>query len=431
MNTIDRHLNNIRVIDGHEHLIPQKERREMNADFFDILHYLSSDLINAGMDASFFDRKKNKMSDREKAVVFLEYWGKVKNTTYAQMLRWAVEDLYGMDDWTVDGICDLSQRVRKASQDPDLYKKVLTEKSKIDLAFPLIFTTKVDFEFFRPVMWTDHMIKIRSLKDIESIESEADLDIYQFDDYLSAVDSIINQYVREGMVGTKIGIAYWRTLAVQKPTFDEAARVFNRIKTCQLGESVSQEEAKPIQDYIIHRVIQRSIEFNIPIQIHTGHQEPSVSSNGNIVTNSKVTELIPLLLEYKKAHFVLLHGGYPYYNEYLSVIKNFPNAYADLTWCYILSPTATKQLLSQMIEMVPQSKILGFGGDYNQVEGTYAHLKLAKKVLSEVLNSKVANGDMTENDACDFANRVLRNNLIELYQLDLDPVSLEEEDSYV
>jgi len=431
VNTIAKHIDNLRVIDGHEHLIPQKDRSKMNADFFDLLHYLSSDLITAGMDASFFDRNKNKMSDQEKAKEFLYYWGRVKNTTYAQMLRWAVEDLYDMDDWTIEGICALNERVKKASQDPELYKKILKEKSKIDLAFTLIFTTKVDFEFFRPVMWTDHLVKVRSLKDIESVEREARVDVYEFDHYLDAVDSIMKRYVDEGMVATKIGVAYWRTLAVEKPTYGEAAAVFNTVKTRHLGESMAQEEAKPLQDFIIHRIIQRSIEFHVPIQIHTGHQEPSVSSNGNIVKNSNVTDLIPLLLEYKKAKFVLLHGGYPYYHEYLSIVKNFPNAYADLTWCYILSPSATKQMLTQMIEMIPQSKILGFGGDYSQVEGTYAHLKLAKKIVSEVLTAKVENGDMTEYDACEFANRILRNNLIELYRLDLKSATLQKEDLYV
>jgi predicted TIM-barrel fold metal-dependent hydrolase/DNA-binding cell septation regulator SpoVG len=431
LNSIQQHIDNLRIIDGHEHLIPQKDRKKMNGDFFDLLHYVSSDLITAGLDASFFDRNKNTMSAEEKAKTFLTYWDKTKNTTYAQMLRWAVEDLYGMDDWTVEGILALNESVKEASHDPNLYQKILSEKAKIDLAFTLIFTTKVDFNFFRPVMWMDHTIKIRSLQDIEAIEKEAGRVVYEFEDFLGAVDSIIERYVEEGMVATKIGVAYWRTLKVDKPTSGEAAKVFNKIKTNHLRESVSQEEGKVLQDYIIHRVIQRSIDFDVPIQIHTGHQEPSVSSNGNFVTNSNVTDLIPLLLEYKKAKFVLLHGGYPYYNEYLSIVKNFPNVYGDLTWCYILSPTATKQLLTQMIEMVPQSKILGFGGDYSQVEGTYAHAKLARKVLAEVLSEKVKSGDMTEKDACDFANRVLRNNLIDLYKLDLKPASLKKGDIYV
>ncbi|MFC0472127.1 amidohydrolase family protein [Halalkalibacter kiskunsagensis] len=418
MNTLAQHIQNIRIIDGHEHLIPQKDRQKMNADFFDLLHYVRSDLITAGLDSAFFERDNN-MSDEEKAEIFLKYWNKTKNTTYAQMLRWAVEDLYGMNDWTKEGIVALSERVRKASQDPKLYERVLKEKAGIDLAFTLIFTTKVDFELFRPVMFMDHTFKLRTLQDIKSIEKLTGTIVHEFEDYLQVLDKLIERYVKEGMAATKIGAAYWRTLHVEKPTRQDAAKVFNQLKMFHLGESLSQDEAKPLQDYLIHRIIQRSIDFKMPIQIHTGHQEPSVSSNGNIITNSKVTDLVPLLLEYEEAIFVLLHGGYPYYNEFLSIVKNFANVYADLTWCYILSPTATKQLLSQMIEMVPQNKIIGFGGDYSQVEGTYAHAKLARKVLTEVLTEKVESGELTEQEACEFANNILRNNLIELYKLEL------------
>lgn len=424
MNALEQHIKNIRVIDGHEHLIPQRDRQKMQGGFFDLLHYLSSDMITAGLNPSFFD-KNNDMSEEEKAKAFLEYWNKTKNTTYAQMLRWSVEDLYQMDDWSVKGILALNERIKEASQDPDLYRKVLNEKSGIDLAFTLIFTTNVDFEYFRPVMWIDETFKIRTLQDILTIEKKSGHHIYDLEDYLPAIDSMFERYVKEQMVAIKIGIAYWRTLKVEKPTKHEASTVFNQIKRNHLGEGISQKEAKPFQDYIIHHLIQLAIEYDMPIQIHTGHQEPSVASNGNLVTNSKVTDLVPLLLEYRQAKFVLLHGGYPYFNEYLSVVKNFPNVYADLSWCYILSPTATKTLMSQMIEMVPQSKIIGFGGDYSQVEGTYAHLKLARKVVTEVLTDKVKNGDMRQQEAFEFAQMIFRNNLIDLYQLNLQPTTTE------
>jgi predicted TIM-barrel fold metal-dependent hydrolase len=270
-------------------------------------------------------------------------------------------------------------------------------------------------------MFMDHTFKLRSLQDILTVEKEYGFSIYEFEDYLQAVDALVKRYAHEGMVATKLGMAYWRTLEVEKPTFQEAAHAFNKIKTYHLSEGLSQEGAKPLQDYIIHRVIQRSIDLDVPIQIHTGHQEPSVSRDGNNVTNSRVSHLIPLLLEYKNAKFVLLHGGYPYYEEFLSIAKNFTNVYADMAWSYILSPTATKQILTQMIEMVPRSKIIGFGGDYNQVEGTYAHAKLARRTLTEVLTEKASAGDMTEQEACEFADYVLRDNLIDLYKLDLQP----------
>ncbi|MGO4273218.1 hypothetical protein AB4Z22_25820, partial [Paenibacillus sp. TAF58] len=109
--------------------------------------------------------------------------------------------------------------------------------------------------------------------------------------------------------------------------------------------------------------------------------------------------------------------GYPYYLPYLSLVKNFPNVYADFTWVYIISPTAAKQIMHQVIEMVPMTKIQGFGGDYNFIEGTYAHQKLARKVVADVLTEKVADGALDESEAMTFADRIFRTNLIELYKL--------------
>ncbi|QGH33659.1 amidohydrolase family protein [Gracilibacillus salitolerans] len=418
MTEITDYIDQMRIIDGHEHLIPLKDRKKNNHGFFDLLHYLKSDMTSAGLNLHYFDASKNEDSIEKKAEVFLEFWEKTKNTTYAKMLKWAVEDLYGMKDWTIEGICELDKKVKQASQDPDLYERILKEKAKIDVAFTLIFTTNVDFRYFRPVMWMDHTFRLHSREQIQKLAKESERSIHSLDDLRAAVEKIMEKYVDEGMVATKIGAAYWRSLNVEKPTYAEAERVFNTIQSNYLKESISSEDAKPLQDFMIHEVIKNSIVNDMPIQIHTGHQEPSVSSNGNILTNSRVTDLVPLLLEYYEAKFVLLHGGMPYHQEYLSIIKNFPNAYADLTWCYILSPTMTKQILFQLIEMVPQSKILGFGGDYSQVEGTYAHAKLAKKVMAEVLSEKIVQGEMTEKEAQGFANLVFRNNLIELYKLD-------------
>lgn len=418
MSSIHEYIQSIRIIDGHEHLATRRIREKENTDLFGLLHYLESDLVSAGMIRTDLSRR-SPASDEEKAAIFLKHWERTKNTTYARMFRTAMEDLYGMKDWSVKGLLELNEKVLAATHNPDWYRYVMNEKSGIDQAFTLIQTTNVDLPMFRPIMFMDFTFKLRSRKDIQAVEKDAKTNVHSLRHYLDAVDALLNRYVREGMVATKLGHAYWRTLDCGKPTFFEAEQAFNRLMLSSLEESVSQEESRPLQDYLIHFIIQRSVAYGLPIQIHTGHHETSVSSNGNIITNSKVTGLLPLLLEYPEAKFVLLHCGLPYEHEYMSIAKNFPNVYADFTWVYIISPTAAKRILHQTIEMVPQTKIQGFGGDYNFIEGTYAHQKLARKVLADVLTEKVAEGALDEAEAMDFADRVLRKNLIDIYKLDL------------
>ncbi|MGZ4160111.1 MAG: amidohydrolase family protein [Neobacillus sp.] len=416
MGSIHEEINKIRIIDGHEHIDPMEIRKKNKVDFFGLLHYLDSDLITAGMKRGILSRDST-ISDEEKAEQFLSFFHKTKNTTYARTLKTAVHDLYGMDDWSVNGILTLNEKVLAATNDEQWYPKVLKEKSGIDLAFTLAYTTNVDISLFRPIMFLDYAYKLRTIKDVQVIERDSGEKVRTFREYLHAVDALLNKFVTQGMVATKLGHAYWRTLKTTKPTFHEAEQCFNRLHSSFIHEPMSQQESVVLQDYLIHHIIQCSIKYELPIQIHTGHHETSVSGNGNNITNSKVSDLIPLLATYPDANFVLLHCGIPYHQEYLSIVKNYPNAYADFTWVYVISPTIAKQIMHQMIEMVPQNKIFGFGGDYNFIEGTYAHQKLARKIVGDVLTEKVQDRMLIEKEAVEFAQRIFRDNLIELYKL--------------
>lgn len=419
LQSIEHEVNRLRIIDGHEHLITSEMRRKGQVGFFGLMHYLESDLITAGMQRGALDAR-SALSDEEKVKLFLTYWNHTRNTTYARMFKTAMEDLYDFQDWSAGGILEVNERVKANSADPAWYHTVLKEKSGIDLAITLIQTNQVDFELFRPVMFMDFTYKLRTWKDILAVAKVTGTSVQTLEDYLGTVDALLDKYVKEGMVATKLGHAYWRTLAITKPELAEAKRVYVRLMELSEEEGVlSPEEVRPLEDYLIRHVVQGSAARGLPIQIHTGHHETSVSSDGNVITNSRVTGLIPLFLEYEDAQFVLLHSGLPYQDEYLSIAKNFANVYADMTWVYIISPTAAKRILHQMIEMVPQSKLLAFGGDYNYIEGTYAHQKLARRLLAEVLSEKVAERMLTEEEAIEFAYRVLRGNLLELYDLKL------------
>ncbi|MDQ0874763.1 putative TIM-barrel fold metal-dependent hydrolase [Paenibacillus sp. V4I3] len=416
MSILHDYVNRIRIIDGHEHLATPQIRKREDHDLFSLLHYLDSDFYSAGMKMGALGRQSS-LDVEQKATLFMDFWHKTKNTTYARMFRTAMEDLYELNEWNVNGLLEANVKVSQATHNPNWYEHVMAQKSGIDLAFTLIQTTKLAYVRFRPIMFMDFTFKLRTLKDITTVERMSGVTVYHLRQYLEAVDTLLHKYVQEGMVATKFGHAYWRSLSCGKPTLHEAELAFNRLLGCTLEESLSQAETQALQDYLIHFIIQRSIAYDLPIQIHTGHHEVSVSSNGNSLTNSNVELLIPLLLEYTEARFVLLHSGYPYYLPYLSIVKNFPNVYADFTWVYIISPTAAKQILHQVIEMVPMTKIQGFGGDYNYIEGTYAHQKLARKVVADVLTEKVADGALDESDAMTFADRIFRTNLIELYKL--------------
>lgn len=414
MSNIRKFIDNLHMIDCHEHLQPANLRKEAKSGLFDILHYLESDLVTAGMPRNALQTSTDV---EEKAQIFSTYFERAKNTAYAKAFTIAMNDLYQMNDWSAKGILELNEKIKRSSDDPSWYDTVLREKSGIDVLINLVQQTTFDDPLYRSVMFLDYYIELYSKENINQVENLLNRNISKLTHYLDCLQEIMDQYVEEGVIATKLGFAYRRSLSIEKPTFHEAEQVFNRLLRLRPHESLSLVETKPLQDYLVHEVIQASMDRNLPIQIHTGHHEPSVTHDGNVITNSKVADLIPLLLEYPNAQFILLHAGLPYVDEYLTIIKNFPNVYADMTWVYIISPTIASKMLHQLIEMVPWTKIQGFGGDYNNVESIYAHAKMARNILSNVLEEKISEGYLTENEAQVFAKKILYDNPIEIYNL--------------
>jgi len=266
--------------------------------------------------------RRHEASDEEKAHVFLQYWNLTKNTTYARMFKTAMEDLYEMRDWSVESILQANDKVLAATHNPDWYEHVLADRSGIDLAFTLIQTTKLDYARFRPIMFLDFTFRLQTQKDVQAVvQAAGGASRGDFRSYLDVVDALLHKYVQEGMPATKLGHAYWRTLQCGNPDAMDAESAYDRLNALPDCEEMTLEQTRPPQDYLIRHVIERSAAHGLPIQIHTGHHETSVSGDGNVITKSNVEGLIPLLLAYPEAKFVLLHAGLPYHQAYLSMPK--------------------------------------------------------------------------------------------------------------
>jgi hypothetical protein len=351
------------------------------------------------------------------------FWEKIQNTGYARALNLAVKGLYNIDGLNERTCRDLEVKMRSANK-PGLYKWVLKEKAGVGLSILDNETVDVDRSFFVPVMRFDDFILLKERGDIEALERKCEVKIHSLSDLTEAL-RLRFEKLSKSIVGVKIALAYRRPINFEKTTTYDAESVFNKIYSqkvfrrielpdgarVNIPEGVSFEEAKPLQDFIVHKVLQLSEIYQLPIQIHTGLQE----GNENVVTSSNPAHLINLFMEYKEVKFDVFHGGYPYTSELAILAKNFPNVYVDLCWLHIISPTVARRVLSEFIDTVPSNKILGFGGDYRFVEGVYGHALLARENMARVLTEKVEDDSFTQKEAFLIAQRLLRDNANELY----------------
>jgi uncharacterized protein len=423
-------VESIPIVDTHEHLIDERERIGQTIDLFSLFaHYASSDLVSAGMPAdTMVWLRDTAVPLDERWAAFAPFWRAGRTTAYGRALLLAAHDLFDVDDITDRTYQTLSERLSAANHS-GWYHHVLKERANIHVSVLDVLdkldptpVEETDRRFFAPVLRVDMFLKLCDRPGLAEIERRAGRAVHSLDDLVAALDALFERAVAANVVAVKVAVAYERTIHFDKPTRHEAEYVFNQLtRYPALSPSpdftpqppVSFAAAKPLQDYIMHAVLQRAIAYRLPVQIHTGLQE----GTGNFVSNAHPLQLVNVLIEYPEARFDLFHAGYPYQSEMATLGKNFPNAYLDLCWVHVISPWVARQTLHEWIETVPGNKIFAFGGDYLFVEGAYAHSRMARDNVAQVLSEKVGDGYLTETEAASMAHALLRDNALSFFRL--------------
>lgn len=410
---IEKYVNEIRLIDTHEHLITEEERIQ-KADLLDFTylfsHYANEDLVSASNMKGIMNivfSTDFPLEDRWE--LFYPFFKEMRNTAYARAAMLAANDIYGVKDINDETYVSLSEKIRENSK-PGLYQSILKDKSGIELSIIDGGHRHYDTLFYRHVERFDHFIQVSSKTEIVELGSGYDISITSIDDYIIALRKAFEAGVDYKMVAVKTGLAYQRILKFNNVSTERAAYVFNSLFR---EEAVNADEIKALQDFMMHRVLDLAKEFDLPVQIHTGLQ----AGNGNDITNSNPTHLINLFMEYPEVNFCIFHSSYPYGGELSVLAKNFPNVFIDMCWTPVISPAYSIRYLDEWLETVPANKIMVFGGDYSVVELVYAHSVFARRIVSKVLIEKVKTGYFSEEEALIIARKILRENALEIFKL--------------
>jgi uncharacterized protein len=414
---IKNFIDSMVVIDTHEHLLnPLKIKQNTSLDFMILLHHYSAgDLQSAGMsDRTFQLLLKDSLSVKDKWQIVKPYWEDAKNTGYNRVALLAADKLFGVNDINESTVVALSDKIRMAYK-TDWFNFVLINQCKIEYLIQDDWDHNRTFENKRIkyVNRFDDFIRINSKRGINTIGKQQNTRIETLDDFVNVLGSVFKAAKENGIVGVKTGLAYDRILYYENVNKERAEKVFNSLMNATGGNSFSFMDVKPLQDYMMHRVLDLANLYKLPVAIHTG----LLAGNDGIIENTNPTHLVNLFKEYPEVNFVLYHGSYPFGGELATLAKNYRNVYIDMCWLYVISPSYSERYLHEWIETVPASKIMAFGGDYNNIENVYGHLLFAKQIVSRVLIEKVKDGYMTESEAIIIAQMILHDNAARFYNL--------------
>ena len=94
-------IEEIQVVDAHDHLMSENERLKDNNDLLKLwlYHYSSSDLLSAGLPLAKLEFIRNPLNPfDERWSIFLQYWQYTKYTGFGRALLTAARDLFSIED---------------------------------------------------------------------------------------------------------------------------------------------------------------------------------------------------------------------------------------------------------------------------------------------------------------------------------------------
>jgi hypothetical protein len=390
------------LFDTHEHIERDSAGRYYGSDLFDLIQntfYLWSDLISSGMPPQLWDSDEK---DDEKKWILLRHWlPNVVGSGYYRGIVRGLQALHGMEDSTIDDSNwrHLNESIHTAYEDPEWTVKVLREKTHIRWAINDVDGFNMDRSIFLPSLKFDYLLGGGSPAGRERIKQLDGVDLGTFGEYQQFLDRKLTEFKALGAVALKTVTPYYRGFNYEPVSPGDASRAY------WVEGDPTQEQKKIVEDFAFHFVIRKAIDLDLPVQIHTG----ILAWNTTYLPHCNPTALNRLFVQYPECRFVLFHGGYPYADELGILVKTFPNVFLDLCWMPWISQAVTKHFLDMWLELVPSNKIM-WGGDAHRAECIHGHWLLARQVVCEVLNNKVASGALQPTDAVRIAVGIFRDN---------------------
>ncbi len=409
-------IEQIPLVNTHEHIIPEVDRTSSRIDFFTLAgHYAINDAISAGLagdDLAVVRNPDAPLAQRWRA--FEPFWKSASLTGYGQALRIAIRDIYGIDRISASTLPEINHRIEAANR-PGLYEELLVHRSNI--AYSVLddywnaAPVRPDPKFFVCARKFDRFVAPQSVSDVRRLEELTRVSITGLNGLKRAMEASFEQSLDIGMVTVKSTLAYSREIHYAEVSEREAESSLQSLlganRTPPAGfRSRVDRPFRPMEDHMFHHLIGLAAAHGVPVQIHTGLQ----AGNGNFIENSKPTHLTNLFFRFPQVPFDLFHMSYPYQGEAAAIAKVFPNVHIDFCWAHIISPSAARRALHEMVDTVPSNKIFGFGGDYRYPELSYAHAKIARRNIAHVLAEKVSEGSCSKQEALALGRKVLHDN---------------------
>jgi predicted TIM-barrel fold metal-dependent hydrolase len=233
-----------------------------------------------------------------------------------------------------------------------------------------------------------------------------------YNNYVQFAYSVLEGFIKEGVVGFKFSISYARSTYFEKTDPKLGQELYENAREGNI------ESYNKLQDLLFWTVMRKIAELDMPVQFHFA------------ITDNYVDYFDPLNLaniladeQLKNAKIVILHGGYPRFTnaETLALGGLTPNnVYIDFSGRIMFAnhPKIIAKMLRTWLEKPVLWDKLLYGSDTLWGERyLYTCAKTARDAVYFALESMIDDTIIDEETAIVIAKKLLRENSNKLYRL--------------
>ena len=264
-----------------------------------------------------------------------------------------------------------------------------------------------------PVSWHEQFASIHRVIRLEMLAENLFTQTDHFDDFIEQFRTHLLS-TPKNVVGFKSISAYRSGLAIELVSERGAKSCFRLLKELSRNQPFRLNN-RALIDFILLQALDVASQKQMPIQFHTGFGDRDLDLS---LANPLHLRLILEDDRFENAPIVLLHAGYPYSKEAGYLASVYPQVYVDFGLAVpFLSVAGMKDTVSNLLHLSPTSKIL-YSSDAHLIPELYYLGSLwGRKILTQVLETSINDGDLTPVEAEEVALQILRENSQKLYQI--------------
>ncbi len=250
--------------------------------------------------------------------------------------------------------------------------------------------------------------------ELELLKQKYNFQEGDFNDYIAFVDRVIDDYIKSGSPALKFLLATQRPTVFAKVDEKEGLSLYEQAKAGNI------EAYTRLQDLLVWHMMYKAIAYDVPVQFHCAVLDNTVDYYDAMNLKNLIDDP-----ELQKAKIVILHGGYPSFEHAnnLATAGLAPNnVYIDFSGRIMFGnhPQNVAKMLRNWLDKAMLWDKLVYGSDALFGERfVYTCAKTGRDGVYLALAGMIDDDMVSEDTAISIAKRILRENAIKLYKLNV------------